>query len=229
MGYYPPLICQGNAGTIMPLSRYIADLDQLVEVFNGNQPVSERSFENLRVAVARMNEIRRQLSMAQEKLNTSLAIAESELIGGETVSAPVLERELTDRFQMYDFCKTGIAEIDGEHDMLMRLGNRLYSMSFREDVLREEIDDVLTELIAFAQNHFDAEERLMEAHGYPDLDGHRATHKRMCDYLQEIFDLARETPLLITIRLEIFLGSWFVWHMQRDDVEFAQFCRQEAL
>jgi hemerythrin-like metal-binding protein len=210
----------------MPLSRFIADLDQLVEVFDGGQSVSNRSFESLRIAVARMNEIRRQLSVAQEKLNTSLAIAESEVIHGTTDSMPLLEREMSDRFRMYDFCKTGIPEIDDEHDTLMRLGNRLYSMSFADDVSRAEVESVLTELITFAQRHFDDEERLMEARGFPQLEQHRATHKRMCDYLQEIFDLARETPLMVTIRLEIFLGSWFIWHMQRDDMEFAQFCRQ---
>jgi hemerythrin-like metal-binding protein len=211
----------------MPLSRFIADLDDLVEVFNGGQRITERSFESLRIAVARMNEIRRQLTLAQEKLNTSLAIAESELIGGHVEAAqPAHDHESPDRFQIYDFCKTGIDEIDEEHATLMRLGNRLYAMSFCDDVPRQAIEDVLTELIAFAQTHFDEEERLMEARGFPGLHEHRATHKRMSDYLQEIFGLGRETPLLVTIRLEIFLGSWFVWHMQRDDMQFAEFCKR---
>jgi hypothetical protein len=48
----------------------------------------------------------------------------------------------------------------------------------------------------------------------------------MYDYLQEIFDLARETPLMVVIRLEIFLGSWFIWHMQQDDRDFAEFCQR---
>ncbi len=210
----------------MPLSRFIADLDQLVEVFNGDQPANGRSFEHLRIAVARMNEIRRQLGLAQEKLNASLAIAESELIDGNGDAAPAPEREPSDRFRIYDFCRTGIGEIDAEHDRLVRLGNRLYAMSFDEDVAREAIEKVLTELVTFAQSHFDAEERLMEAHAYPKLAEHRAVHNRMCDYLREIFDLCRETPLLVTIRLEIFLGSWFIWHMHRDDADFARFCVQ---
>jgi hemerythrin len=210
----------------MPLSRFIADLDQLVDVFNGGQPVGERGFEKLRVAVARMNEIRRQLGQAQEKLNSSLAIAESELIHGQTEIAPVLEREMADRFRMYDFCKTGIPEIDDEHDTLMRVGNKLYAMSFDDEVSRAEIEELLTEMVTFAQQHFDAEERLMEARGFPGIERHRATHKRMCDYLHELFDLVRETPLMVTIRLEIFLGSWFIWHMQQDDREFAEFCQQ---
>ncbi|MGE5466729.1 MAG: bacteriohemerythrin [Ignavibacteria bacterium] len=209
----------------MPLSRFIADLDQLVEVFNGHHRVSDRSFENLRLAVARMNEIRRQTALAEEKLNVSLAIAESELLGGDMEPAPVLERELSDRFRIYDFCKTGIAEIDQEHETLIRLGNRLYGMSFSDEVSRSDIEGVLTELVTFAQNHFDAEERLMEGYAYPGLGPHRAVHKRMSDYLMEIFDLSRETPLLVTIKLEMFLGSWFVWHMQQDDADFARFCR----
>lgn len=209
----------------MPLSRFIADLDQLVDVFNGGHGVSNRSFENLRVAVARMNEIRRQLTLAQEKLNTSLAIAESEVMQGNADPLPEPARETGDRFRMYDFCKTGIPELDDEHDQLMRLGNRLYGMSFSDEVPREAVEPLLQDLVLFAQRHFHDEERLMEQHGFPGLQQHRATHKRMHEYLEEIFDLARETPLMITIRLEIFLGSWFIWHMQRDDVEFAEFLR----
>jgi hemerythrin len=209
----------------MPLSRFIADLDDLVNVFNGNHAPSSRSFENLRVAVARMNEIRRQLSIAQEKLSASLAIAESELIGGaEEGPAPPVERDPGERFQVHDFCRTGIEAIDDEHHTLMRLGNRLYAMSFSDEVERSEIDAVLAELVGFAKGHFEEEERLMAERGFPGLESHRATHQRMAHYLGEISELARETPLLVTIRLEIFLGSWFIWHMQRDDAEFARFC-----
>lgn len=208
----------------MPLSRFIADLDDLVNVFNGNHPPSSRSFENLRVAVTRMNEIRRQLSIAQEKLSASLSIAESELIGGtEEVAVPPLA-PAGDRFQLYDFCRTGIEAIDEEHHTLMRLGNRLYAMSFSDEVERGEIDAVLAELVGFAKGHFEEEERLMAERCFPALEAHRATHQRMAHYLTEMSELARETPLLVTIRLEIFLGSWFIWHMQREDAEFARFC-----
>ncbi|MDD5250811.1 MAG: hemerythrin family protein [Rhodocyclaceae bacterium] len=210
----------------MPLSRFIADLDELVGVFDNGQPPGNRSFESLRVAVARMNEIRRQTAIAQERLNATLAIAENELGDGQAPTpVPVLERELTERFYLHDCCKTGIEDIDDEHRTLMRLGNRLYALSLCEDVAHATVGEVLTELLSFAQDHFAAEEHLMEAYEYPALAPHRATHKRMCDYLAEMFDLAAETPLLVTIRLEIFLGSWFIWHMQRDDVEFAHYCQ----
>lgn len=208
----------------MPLSRFIHDLDALLDVFNSGRPPGGRTFEDLRLAVTRMNEIRRQLAVAQDKLAASLSLAENDLVS-DYVEPPVLEREMKDRFQVFDFCQTGIAEIDEEHRKLVELGNRLYALSFCEDVDAATMRELLTELITFAQRHFSAEERLMEAHGYPEVEAHRATHRRMFDYLAEMFELAQETPLLVSIRLEMFLGSWFVWHMQRDDNAFALHCR----
>lgn len=211
----------------MPLSRFIHDLDELLDVFNSGRPAASRSFADLRLAVTRMNEIRRQLDVAQQKLGASLTLAENDLVA-DHVAAPLLERELSARFQVFEFCKTGIEEIDTEHDTLIALGNRLYALSLCQDVAGEAVRDLLTELITYAQRHFTAEERLMDLHGYPELEPHRATHRRMFDYLAEMFDLAPETPLLVSIRLEMFLGSWFIWHMQRDDVGFAQYCRAAA-
>ena len=207
----------------MPLSRFITDLDGLLGAFHGNQAPTLRTFENLRVAVTRMNEIRRQLAIAEDKLGASLSLAENDLLDG--VGADVVPADGfadAERFRIYDFCKTGIAEIDAEHSMLIEIGNRLYALSFCQDVSAVQLNELLGELIAYAQSHFSAEERLMAESHYPGLEAHRAVHQRMYDYLVEMFDLAKETPLLVAIRLEMFLGSWFVWHMQRDDAEFAQ-------
>lgn len=213
----------------MPLSRFIHDLDELLAVFNSGQAPDNRTFEDLRLAVTRMNEIRRQIDVAQHKLAASLVLAENDLVCERVeLPAPLLEREMSDRFQVFDFCKTGIAEIDGEHGTLIELGNRLYALSLDPNVAGEAVRDLLTELITYAQRHFTAEERLMELEAYPGLEAHRATHRRMFDYLAEMFDVAPQTPLLVSIRLEMFLGSWFIWHMQRDDVGFAEYCRPGA-
>jgi len=213
----------------VPLSRFITDLDQLLGVFHSDRTPGSRAFENLRIAVTRMNEIRRQLAIAEEKLGASLTLAECGSMDDSLDFVSDVEPEPAERFRIYDFCKTGIDEIDAEHGMLVGIGNRLYAMSFCQDVSSEQIDELLTEMIAFAQDHFSAEERLMEKLGYPGLESHRIVHKRMYDYMAEMFDLAKETPLLVAIRLEKFLGSWFVWHMQRDDADFAKHCRANPL
>ena len=213
----------------MPLSRFISDLDELLGKFHGGQPPSSRTFENLRVAVTRMNEIRRQLSIAEHKLGASLSLAENDLIDGDT--DVILDDGAVNaaRFRIYDFCKTGIAEIDDEHAMLIEIGNRLYATSFCQDASAERLNELLGELVAYAQRHFAAEEQLMADSHYPGLEAHRALHQRMHDYIAEMFDLAKETPLLVAVRLEMFLGSWFVWHMQRDDAEFARHHNGSAL
>jgi len=44
----------------------------------------------------------------------------------------------------------------------------------------------------------------------------------MLSYLAEMYELASTQPLVVAIKLEKFLGSWFIWHVQREDVDFAR-------
>lgn len=71
----------------MPLTRFIGDLDELLDGFHGGDGDAEQGFENLRQAVARMNEIRRQLAAAENKLGAALALAESSLMAMEDAPA----------------------------------------------------------------------------------------------------------------------------------------------
>jgi hemerythrin-like metal-binding protein len=211
----------------MPLSRFIRDLDELLAVFNGGGQPNAQTFDKLRIAVTRMNEIRRQLTIADEKLGASLALAENELIHGSVDDPDVAGEAAGDRFVLHDCCRTRIDEIDDRHSALIGFGNRLYALSLDggdADAMRYLIDD----LAASAQETFAVEERLMTRGGYPQLEAHRAIHRRMLDYLAEMRELAKETPLLVAVRLEMFLGSWFVWHMQREDTAFAEYWRSQG-
>lgn len=206
----------------MPLSRFIADLDRLTAEFRTDTPTAAATFDELRMAVARMNEIRRQLDIASRKLMPAIAIAEMEIVH-QQVDFSMGERRLADRFLMDEQYLTGVDEVDDEHRELLGLGNRVYLLSRNDDVTADQVFAALEDLTEHARAHFATEERLMDDVGFPGAAQHRTIHGRMLDYLAEMADLVPASPLTVAIKLEKFFGSWFVWHMQRDDAELARY------
>lgn len=214
----------------MPLSRFIADLDQLAAEFGSDKPTSAATFDELRMAVARMNEIRRQLDIAGRKLMPAIAIAEMELVH-QLVDFSPPDRRSSDRFLMDDQYLTGLDEMDAEHRELIGLGNRVYLLSRDDDVTADQVFAALEDLTEHVRAHFATEERLMDESAFPAAAQHRTIHARMLDYLAEMADLVGASPLTVAIKLEKFLGSWFIWHMQKDDAELARYwlaCTAEA-
>jgi hypothetical protein len=51
---------------------------------------------------------------------------------------------------------------------------------------------------------------------YEPYTNHRGIHPHMLDYLTEM-------KSVVVIKLEKFLGSWFLWHRQREDRHFSQY------
>ncbi|MBP9943294.1 MAG: hemerythrin family protein [Desulfomicrobium sp.] len=82
--------------------------------------------------------------------------------------------------------ETNIPEIDAQHQRLVEIigaladGIGCASMS--------DLQTVLAQLKEYAQYHFQAEETIMEASGYADLEAHRDEHMAFVDQLQ-LFDL----------------------------------------
>ena len=214
----------------MPLTQFVDDLDGLLEKFHNDDCVDANTFLNVRLAVTRMNEIRQQLSIAQEKLGSVLSLAEAQLVSNmnrddaqSRLPAEGAAVAVDDRFEIHDHCYAGIDDIDDDHYTMIRLANDLHRLACDANAPIEAIDNSLRELIAVTAAHFEKEEQLMTRLCYTKADQHKAVHQRMKAYMAELQSRSVDTPLLIPIRLEKLFGSWFVWHMQLDDGDFAKF------
>lgn len=205
----------------MPVSRLITDLNHLHNELSAEGPASASVLDDLRLAVARTNEIRRQLDIAQLKLADVMTLAGQKFIDRKVApnNTPHL---LNYRFHIPDGLTTGIPEIDASHRALFQAGNRLCWQALQPDVNATEVDLAVGKLIQSANSAFSIEEHLMDDTGYEHSDHHRAIHQRMRDYLSDMQELATTTPLAVVVKLERFLGSWFVWHLQGEDVKFSK-------
>ena len=126
----------------MPLSRIISELDEIVAVFQNDLPTRTDTFDELRMTVARLDEIQRQLDIAYRKLMPAIAMAEMAIAHNQVEPAAV-ERRINDRFLMGEGCLTGVAKIDEEHRQLISLGNRLYLLSHVKHVTAELVGAAL--------------------------------------------------------------------------------------
>ena len=113
---------------------------------------------------------------------------------------------------------TGIQVIDNQHQRIVEYINKLNHA--QENHSREEVGEVLDELVDYTLSHFAFEESLMEEAGYAYINAHKKVHqlfvKRVADYQQRFKlgeDIAEE--LLNTLR------AWLINHIRNDDKDYS--------
>jgi hemerythrin len=114
------------------------------------------------------------------------------------------------------------SQIDSEHRELFRLVNEFHDKSSSKES-QVESSQTLSKLVAYAEEHFQHEEALMEIAGYPQLEHHRELH---VDLVSSIFDLnsrlAADSVKLNAGTLS-FLKNWLVEHIVHEDMDFRDF------
>lgn len=121
-----------------------------------------------------------------------------------------------------DAYSVGSQEIDDEHRHLFAVINEFYDRHHAGADIAE-IEKLLTQLVFYAENHFQHEEKIMAAADYPGLAPHQAEHERL---VHNIFTLAADIESgKSTVDQETltFLKSWLLDHILQHDMEFAEF------
>lgn len=113
----------------------------------------------------------------------------------------------------------GIEVIDNQHRRIVEYINDLYRAIERHS--RDEVGEVLEQLVEYTMSHFAFEEDLQEQAGYPFLHAHRKVHelfsRKVADF-QHRFELGEDVSrqLLTTLR------AWLINHIKRDDADYAE-------
>jgi len=114
--------------------------------------------------------------------------------------------------------ETGDPEIDSQHRELFDRIDKLLLAS-RERRSRDEVGQMLAFLGDYVVEHFAAEERMMVAASYPELEAHRGEHQR---FVAEFGILYREykaegPTTLFIIRIGNRVTGWLREHIYRTD------------
>jgi len=122
--------------------------------------------------------------------------------------------------------KLGLAVIDKDHEQLLALAGeveRLISAGSR----MSEVWAKFHELVEYSLEHFQREERQMEACGYPGLDVHRCEHREVGEWLRHIENELEEAgPGASEMVLEqtiMFFRAWIARHLSTFDKAAVEF------
>ncbi|MFO1134921.1 MAG: bacteriohemerythrin [Rhodoblastus sp.] len=85
-----------------------------------------------------------------------------------------------------DKYRTGIAEVDHEHQELVALINTLHEETKKSG--SSDVEGFFGDLLAAISSHFALEERAMREARYSELGAHKQDHERLLDDLRDIMD-----------------------------------------
>ena len=121
----------------------------------------------------------------------------------------------------------GHEKIDEQHASLFRYFDE-FLVGCSQGAAKDNLVFLHTRLKTYVEKHFHEEEALMKSTGYPNFDYHQKAHlsfrKRLTELRQQIED---DGPTLIAIvETNKILVSWLVSHVQREDLKFGDFLRE---
>ena len=122
----------------------------------------------------------------------------------------------------------GVTLLDEQHKRLVDMINLLLSDS-EATVRSETISELLTRLTNYAGDHFQAEERLLEEHGYPELARQREQHKayriKIVKFCQDTMSHQDSVPADI-LR---FIRDWLQNHILKSDMKYRAFFAERGV
>jgi len=118
-------------------------------------------------------------------------------------------------------CKTGIKEIDQDHQAMVKLINDLYE-AMQDGSGGALLLPIFTALKHYTETHFSKEEAFMSDGEAPELEQHLAEHQRMVAKLADLEHRHRDGEAAISLQTLTFLRDWFKNHICVTDKAMAE-------
>ncbi len=125
-----------------------------------------------------------------------------------------------------DSLSVNIEEIDRQHKTLVDMVNRVHDMMSGGTADHAGILEILSDMAAYAVEHFSTEERYMDQYDYPAAPLHKTRHSEFVAKVAQVNkDLEAGTGQTYMEVLN-FLTDWLVTHINDTDKEMGVFLNQ---
>ena len=117
----------------------------------------------------------------------------------------------------------GVGVLDNDHKRLLEMFNGLLKTGVSTKS-KDDLIPLIEGLRDYTNVHFRREEAIMERHGFPDLEAHKAAHRYFVDEVDKLchdFDGGNET--MLRIDLILLLKDWLIEHIQTTDKQYQPF------
>lgn len=125
-------------------------------------------------------------------------------------------------------CVVGVRAMDDQHGILMDTLNEL-RLQLMRGTNAKEVREHLGCLVEFTRLHFDCEELLLERHGFPALQQHRAAHQHLMDEIRPTLERAERGETADFHRLLGFLRGWFLDHIEGLDHQYGEWLNDQGI
>ena len=127
-----------------------------------------------------------------------------------------------------DRMSVNIAEIDMQHQKLVKLLNDLY-----DDMKKGQGIDVISktvkELVNYAKIHFKTEEDYFDQYEYPEADNHRRTHSVFTDKIFQFKNNLKQKDAGLPFDVIQFMSLWLKDHILETDKKYSNFLNEKGL
>lgn len=128
--------------------------------------------------------------------------------------------------QLMEQHRTGLTAIDAQHAEMADRLNRLYQQRAEghgHDVLLITFNS----MIGITRNHFNYEERLLESHGYSELEAHKAEHAELLRQVEELQSRLTSGSLTFSSHVMALLKEWLIDHILEEDGAYVAHLMQD--
>ena len=122
----------------------------------------------------------------------------------------------------------GVRAMDDQHAIMMETMNEL-RLALVQGVRRAPANELLDKLLEFTRLHFWNEEQLLERHGFPGLEAHRAEHRRLLEQITESAHRVQHSESLPIGDLLTFLHDWFINHVEEVDRQYGPWMNEREV
>jgi len=117
-----------------------------------------------------------------------------------------------------------VSEMDEQHKKLFNLINELY-LSMKSGKTKENIGQIVDELVQYTKYHFGEEEKLMRIHKYPEIKQQEISHKEFVSKIQATTEKIKSGQAVVSVDLLNFLKDWLVKHIKGLDKKYGPYMK----
>ncbi len=113
----------------------------------------------------------------------------------------------------------GNAEMDEQHKQLINIINKLFN-SFKDGNAQSILDEILQEMIDYANFHLNSEEKLMFKYDYPEKEKHEEIHQSFRNKIEELNKMLNSGSKDAHYQLIEYLKNWWTNHILVEDKKY---------
>jgi hemerythrin-like metal-binding protein len=121
-----------------------------------------------------------------------------------------------------------VRQFDEQHKTLFAMLNRLHEAMGAGQGQRA-LAKLLEELIRYTKTHFDAEEAVLQANRYPDLERHQAEHAKLAAEVARFQRDFAAGAVGLSVEVMDFLQRWLRQHILESDKRYSTFLLAKGL